>query len=197
MPDHVINEVLLHDVKLNECTRFLIDRDGCLSFDVLVPLPLNLWAGDFNNEHRKAFPGIRGDAAREIWGTEWDAYGSKTVEDTVAGTRIRFQTAWDHPRGWLCALFNTLKCDITASWLCEGARIGHVENYKAQGAWGTPTWESAELADDRAEYLHLSELLYGEQVPDDADEGDFAADMDSDYRRDQPEIRPPEGRGPS
>lgn len=161
MPDHVINEVLLHNVKLNDCRKVLFNGGGCLSFEVLLPLPLNFWGGDVGTRHREAFPGTRLDVAERIWGTKWDAYGVQPSEDTAGGTLVRFQTAWDHPRGWICALFNTLKCDITASWLSEGDCVGHVETYKSQDAWGTPTWDEVELAEDSAQYLHLYRLLHG------------------------------------
>lgn len=164
MPDHVINEVLLHNVNSSQCRQFVLDDKDRLSFEVLLPLPLHLWRGDFDAEVRNAFAGSSMDAAFQFWGTMRDAYGDVKVDDTAEGTLLRFQTAWDHPRGWLCALFNKLNCDITASWLCEGTRVCHVETYKVEGPYDSATWEAAEFAEDSDEYGRLYELLYGEPV---------------------------------
>jgi hypothetical protein len=68
------------------------------------------------------------------------------------------------PRGWLCALFNPLKCDITATWLCEGTRVCHLETYKVEGPHDSATWETTELGEDSDAYGRLYELLYGEPV---------------------------------
>ncbi|MNU30396.1 hypothetical protein D3C71_188810 [compost metagenome] len=174
MPNHVINEILLHGVKLEDCRQHLLNGEGRVSFAVLLPLPLNFWAGSVGVQHEKAFPGTHLDAATEMWGTKWNAYGDPTAEDTDAGTLIRFQSAWSHPRGWTCALFNTLKCEISVSWLSEGSSDGVSEKYvwDAKGSFG-PSWEHEKIADGSDEHRRLHKLLWGvEEFTDEDDEDD-------------------------
>lgn len=171
MPNHVINEIILHGVKLEDASKHLFDENGRLTFEVLLPLPLHFWAGSVGIEHEKAFPGTHLEAGRGIWGTKWDAYGDPTAEDTEAGVMIRFQSAWNHPRGWVCALFNTFRCDMTASWLSEGGWAAHVERYVAKDKWGEIRWIDEEIADGSPEHRRLHKLLWGveEFVEDEAD----------------------------
>lgn len=161
MPNHVINEIILHDQKLEDVRKHLFNAKGRLSFEVLLPLPLNFWAGSVGREHEEAFPGTHLDAARGTWGSKWDAYGDPEAEETEAGVMIRFQSAWNHPRGWVCALFNTLMCDITASWLSEGGAPAHVEKYVAKNRWGDIDWTDEELDDGSPEHRRLHKLLWG------------------------------------
>lgn len=171
MPDNVMNEVLLHNVKLRDCAKHLFNQKGALSFEVLVPLPIYFWRGGCGSKLREVFVGDAMDAACAMWGTKWDAYGVPFTGDVPDGTLLQFQTAWNPPRGWLCALFNTLGCDITSSWLSESERFVHVETYKQTSVWDTPTWDEAVLGQDSAEYLHLYALLNDGLAPPDEDEG--------------------------
>lgn len=169
MPNHVINEILLHGVKLDDCRKHIFNAEGRISFAVLLPLPLNFWAGSVGREHENAFPGTHLDAARQTWGTKWDAYGGPTAEDTEAGTLIRFQTAWNHPRGWTCAVFNTLKCEITASWFDEGALSAFVERYDPEPASFCigESWKQEEFAEGTSEHRRLHKLLFGVEAFED------------------------------
>jgi hypothetical protein len=174
MPNHVINEVLLRNVKLADCSQYLLDEEGDVSFAVLLPLPLNFWPGGVGIQHEKAFPGTHLDAARITWGTKWDAYGGPTSEDTEEGVVIRFQSAWNHPRGWTCALFNTLKCDIEVKWLSEGGAKGHSESYawnrrnlKTGEAISNATWSQSDIEEGTEEHRYLHKLLWGvEEFPE-------------------------------
>lgn len=172
MPNHVINEVLLHGRTLADCQKHLFNAKGELSFAVLLPLPLNFWPGSAGAAEEKAFPGTHLDAARETWGTKWDAYEVQPVDITDDGIVLRFQTAWDHPRGWVCAVFNTLGCDITASWLSDGGGPGHVEMYRMSGdGWreGHRTWSAAEVEEGSPAHRHLYRLLWdGEEFDGEA-----------------------------
>lgn len=156
MPNHVANRVLLHGQSVEDCRKYLIGRKGVLSFEVLLPLPLNEWPGSVGPQHEKAFPGNHLDSARRIWGTKWDAYGGPTVEQASEGVLLNFQTAWNHPRGWVCAIFNTLLCPITAKWISEGDNTAHIETYEIDKSWG-PQWaQRAATADERREmYIAL------------------------------------------
>ena len=173
MPNHVINEVVLHGVKLEDVRKHILNDEGRVSFEVLLPLPLNFWPGSVGTQHEKAFPGTHLDAARQVWGTKWDAYGEPTAVDTEVGVVIQFQSAWGHPRGWVCALFNTLHIAITASWLSEGGGAGHIERYEWDGKKGFcgPSWEDEEIPDGSPEHRRLHKLLWGVEAFED-EEGD-------------------------
>ena len=162
MPNHVINEVVLHGVSLDDCRKHILNADGKLDFGVLLPLPLHFWRGHVSTKHEKAFAGTQLDAARAIWGTKWGPYGGPTVESVGDDVVIQFQSAWSHPRSWVCALFNTLDCGITASWLSEGGYAGHVETYKpARDDFTGPEWDDVELAESSTEHRRLHKLLWG------------------------------------
>lgn len=165
MPNHVINHVLLHGQTREGCDRYLIGREGVLSFEVLLPLPLNEWPGSVGPQHEKAFPGNHLDSGRRLWGTKWDAYGSPTIEDTQDGVLLKFQSAWSHPRGWVCAIFNTLRCPITAKWMSEGSDAAHVETYVWEGRWGQE-WTQGAL--DEAGHREMHIALWG-CAPEDID----------------------------
>lgn len=172
MPNHVINEITLHGVKLEDVRQHLLNTDGRLSFGVLLPLPLNFWAGSVGKDHEEAFPGTHLDAASQTWGTKWDAYGDPKVEETEGGVFITFQSAWSHPRGWTCALFNTVKCQITAKWLSEGFSSGWVEKYSVEDRHGDVSWLKEEIKEGTDEHRRLHKRLWGveELPPEDADD---------------------------
>ncbi|MCF7645004.1 hypothetical protein KQ944_08015 [Bacillus subtilis] len=172
MPNHVINEVILHGTKLKDVQKHLLDHEGRLSFAVLLPLPLNYWSGSVGQKHEKAFPGTHLNAATTMWGTKWDAYGGTTIQETESGVVIQFQSAWNHPRGWVCALFNTVQCAITASWLSEGGAAAQIEHYKwdCPTMLGQPTWDFETLNDGCAEHRRLHKLLWGVEEFTDVDE---------------------------
>lgn len=176
MPNHVINEIIIHGAKLEAVREHLFDKDGRLSFGVLLPLPINFWAGSVGSEHEKAFPGNHLAAARATWGTKWDAYGNLTADETDSGVVIRFESAWNHPRGWVCALFNTLMCDMTASWISEGG-AARIEKYIAADKHGEMRWTEEKIEDGSPEHRRLHKLLWGveEFAPEDADD-DAASD---------------------
>lgn len=171
MPNHVINEITLHGVKLEDCKQYIFDKAGNVSFAVLLPLPLNYWPGSVGADHEKAFPGTHLDAAREVWGTKWDAYGDPVAEDSESGVVIRFKSAWNHPRGWTCALFNTLNCDITVNWLDEGQTNAHSEIYTSRDKWGDMRWEEGVILAGSDEHRRLHKLLWGvEEFPPEENE---------------------------
>lgn len=161
MPNDVINEVTLHGVGLDRAAPLVLNGEGNLSFAVLLPLPLNFWPSSCSSAHDEAFPGTWLSAARATWGTKWDAYGSPTVEDAQGSTVLTFQSAWNHPRGWVCALFNSLRCEITAKWLSEGGRPATVETYKPDTGVMGDDWRSVELAEEDSEHRRLHKLLWG------------------------------------
>lgn len=169
MPNHVINEIVLHGIPLSEAGPRVLNSEGYIDFSILLPLPLNFWPGSVSQDHEKAFPGTHLDEAREVWGTKWNAYGHdqggkyRSVAERDGCTVLTFQSAWNHPRGWTCALFNTFKCKITASWLSEGGFLGHVEkyDYDALVSFTARAWEGTDLRAGSDEQRRLHKLLWG------------------------------------
>lgn len=162
MPNHVINEIRLHGVPLEKAKALMLDEAQSVDFSILLPLPLNFWPGSVGSQHEKAFPGTHLAAARGTWGTKWNAYGETIITEDGSDTIVSFKTAWSHPRGWTCALFNTLKCRITAKWLSEGGWSAHVEEYDwSQVSTGFGGWTDAEIPEDSDDHRHLHKLLWG------------------------------------
>jgi hypothetical protein len=170
MPNHVINEVTLHGVSLARAAPLVLDRDGNLSFAVLLPLPLNFWASSSSRMHEEAFPGTWLDAARQTWGTKWDAYGSPVAEEIEGSAALTFKSAWNHPRGWTCALFNSLRCEITAKWLSEGGSPATVETYRPDAGPMGDEWRSENIPEGSSEHGRLHKLLWGVEEFGEADE---------------------------
>lgn len=171
MPNHVINEIRLHGVPLEKAKALILGENQSVDFEILVPLPINSWPGSAGSQHEKAFPGTHLADATKMWGTKWNAYGDTIITEDGGDTVVSFQTAWSHPRGWTVALFNTLKCRITAKWLSEGGWPAHVEEYDwSQVETGFGGWTDTEIEDGCADHRHLHKLLWGVEAFE--DEGD-------------------------
>lgn len=178
MPNHVLSEITLKGVRLEDIQAQILNEEGFIDFEILLPLPINHWPGGVSKSHEDAFLGTHLDDARNIWGTKWNAYGQdeggkyQSVVETEEGVVLTFQTAWNHPRGWTCALFNTLKCDIIAKWLSEGGWVAHVEeyNYSALKDLGGEAWKDTELEENCAEHRRLHKLLWGVEEFEDEEE---------------------------
>lgn len=162
MPNHVISEIVLHGVTLDRAGPYLFNRDGNISFSVLLPLPVNFWPGSVGEEHRDAFPGNHLDAARNTWGTKWDAYGDPAARELDGSTILTFQTAWATPRGWICALFNIFNCPITVDWLDEGRENAFREIFTpSKGDILGPGWTTETIESGANRHRHLHKLLWG------------------------------------
>lgn len=171
MPNDVINQIQLHDVSMDRVRPIILNDTGRVDFSILLPLPINFWPGSVGLDHEKAFPGTHLAAARQTWGTKWNAYGDIMIAEEGADTVLCFETAWAPPRGWIVALFNTLKCSITAKWLSEGETNGHIEIYdwsKIETGFGG--WNRAEIEDGSDDHRHLHKLLWGVEEFGDEDE---------------------------
>ncbi len=169
MPNHILSVITLHDTPLSQVTPLIYNDQARIDFEVLLPLPLNIWRGGVSRDHEEAFPSTGLTEARRIWGTKWNAYGEPKAEQVGTDTVITLQTAWSHPRGWTAALFNSLRCRITAEWLDEGSEDGWRETYtpdKCPNLGDDWTKERIASGTDDQKRLHL--LLWGvEEFGDD------------------------------
>lgn len=169
MPNHVVNEIILHGIKLDAARPSILNAEGYIDFSILLPLPLNFWPGGVSIEEEKHFPGNHLDAATKTWSTKWNAYGQDSehyerIVERAGSAVLTFQTAWNTPRGWICAVFQTLKCDISSAWMSEGGS-GGLETY-CWAALEKPferPWKLEKISDEHPEYRRLYALLYGEQ----------------------------------
>lgn len=169
MPNHIVNEIRLHGVHHAEVRAIASSDERVVDFEKLLPLPLNYWPGSVSILHEKAFPGTHLDAATKTWGTKWNAYAlsddslRQDGEDTV----LTFETAWAPPRGWVVAVFSTLKCDITHHWQDEGSEDVHRESYIFTGddSMFFPKWEAEVVDQGSDDHRRLYKLQWGVETP--------------------------------
>ena len=163
MPNHIYNEITLKDVLYADARKVILNKDGDVDFGVLLPLPLNGWPGSAGILHKQEFPSVHLDDARKIWGTKWGPYGDPKLVRHNDGVTITFQTAWTHPRGWVCALFNTFNCDILCEWLDEGYFDGTRETWSkiVDGDMTSPSWKSEKIPEKSPDHRRLHKALHG------------------------------------
>jgi len=134
MPNHVLTEVVFRDVgslMQIDILGKVSSRERRIDFDVLLPIPLNVWRGSVSTKHEKKLAGTALDWCVANWGTKWNAYGInqgyESVERTDDSLTLRFQTAWSPPMGWFVALLNQFRLPFDYTYFDEGAigsRIG-------------------------------------------------------------------------
>jgi hypothetical protein len=173
MPNNVINEVVFQR-PASEHTAILAkvcNAEGKVDFEVLVPMPAQIWRGSVGRIHTDAFgaQNIGLDWARLNWGTKWNAYGHKPVEADADSLTIRFQTAWAPPYPWLVALFNTCG-EFRHNWLDEGRSDSFTGLFSVREHYGD-SWQAEQT--DEVLHRHLHKLLWG--VEEFTDEGDEVA----------------------
>ncbi|OOY15053.1 hypothetical protein BMI85_16015 [Thioclava sp. DLFJ4-1] len=169
MPNHIVNEIRLHSVNHEDVRAIASSEDRVIDFEKLLPLPLNFWLGSAGLDHQRASPGTHLDSARATWGTEWNAYAlnDDSLRQDGGDTVLTFETAWSPPRGWVVAVFNTLKCDITHHWQDEGSDDVHRERYIFTGdnSMFFPKWEREVVDRDSDDYRRLYKLQWGFETP--------------------------------
>lgn len=168
MPDHVINEVIFRGVsteKQKEIISKVCNEKREIDFEILLPIPLNVWRGGVGAVHQKTFPDNALDWCTKNWSTKWGAYGQSEKSIIQEGDALifRFRTAWRAPYGWLLALFHTVKTDFESNHLSEGEEKGKTDSwnwnaYESEG-YGAKGWDSKEC--DESLHRHLHKLLWG------------------------------------
>jgi len=177
MPNNVLNEVIFRGVG-KEAQDSIIEKvvkGDFVDFNVLVPMPLNIWKGDLGTNEEKAFGKKNwNDWSHENWGTKWNAYYGKKSDEFIARTEstltIRFQTAWSPPRPWLAALFNATGLPFEHNWLSEGHRYAHAAKFyfddELQDGDPSPAWTDKENTDKEFNE-RLQILLWGAVIDKD------------------------------
>jgi hypothetical protein len=164
MPNHVINELIFRGVDRTRqaeilallCSKGIAESLYQVDFQVLVPIPKNVWLFNVGQNHEKAFGRVALDWCRRHWGTKWNAYSQKPIEQSDDALILRFETAWRPPYPWLVAVFNTLKCRFEHNWMDEGGP-------SASGLFDWPPdendlrhepWKETEPTDEMKRHLH-------------------------------------------
>ena len=103
MPNHVTNAIEFANQEDFELAKTkLLNGDGYVDFELLVPQPPNVYLGNTSREDEQDFGTFNWyDWNRANWGTKWNAYDSSAEEETRI---IRFDTAWSPPYPILTAL---------------------------------------------------------------------------------------------
>lgn len=181
MPNHCMNEVVFRKPGIERMKIIeALCGDDRVNFEVLVPIPVNVWRGSVGQEHAVLGENAL-DWCRRNWGTKWNAYGHLPIEDTEEMLCFRFLTAWGPPYPWLVAVFNTLKRSFDHNWISEGgyrARRGFF-NWEATKDYHDHPW--GEVCLDATDPLqrHLHKLLWGVEELDDEDCNDKGAAVDT------------------
>lgn len=163
MPNHILNELSI-SAPLSTVAPLVLNDEGCIDFEVLLPLPLNFWNGHVGAEHKKVFPGDGMSWSVANWGTKWNAYGLdaeaehyQPVTENGGRTVLTFKTAWSPPMGWVVALFNKLRLSMDLTSLDEGS--DHAVNDRfawnvGMGPWEDgPQWNRTQAPADETERL--------------------------------------------
>lgn len=172
MPNHVINELVFRDLTSEKKAELLSNL--CVAdqvdFQLLLPVPLNVWQFSCGTRHEKAFQTTGLDWCRLNWGTKWNAYSQQPIEQTDDSLILRFETAWRPPYGWLCAILNRFKIAFEHNWLDEGAERGVAGRFQwVDNVMRAEPW-AEEPADDTL-HRHLHKLHWGvEEFPPEPDE---------------------------
>lgn len=177
MPNHVVNEIIARNIQPSAAEAIkavVLNGEGRIDFELLVPAPKNIWWGSVSSNHEKAFRNTHLDWARENWGTKWNAYGSHDhwSYDGAALT-LTFDTAWSPPYGWLAALFNTFELTFDHNWLDEGAIRGveGVFDFTQMAMFAGNPWSERPASDEMQKHLHFLRWGVEEFPPEDDDVG--------------------------
>ena len=154
MPNHITNELVFKDVDQDTQKRLLekiCNEQGEVDFNVLVPMPLNIWQGNVGRVHERTFQQNGLDWSRKNWGTKWNAYSQK-VTQTDNTLIIQFDTAWKPPYPWLAAVFNFFKVSFEHRWQDEGCTEGYCGRFDSSNN----RWHEEQASDELQ--IHLNTL---------------------------------------
>jgi hypothetical protein len=173
MPNHVTSELIFRGLSEEQAADVLagiVNAEGKVDFNILVPTPLNLWLGNEGSDHERAFGKRLGMTwSRENWGTKWNAYKSREPVFADGVLTVTFDTAWSPPYPWIAAVFNRFKISFEHNWLDEGADwsvSGAFDYPELEKGFGHP-WRETRASRETHERLHT--LKWGVAQFDDED----------------------------
>jgi hypothetical protein len=173
MPNHVLSEIIFRHVNASERRTILTmvrDGKGEINFNILVPMPLNIWMGSVGQNHEKKFKRTALDWCRENWGTKWNAYGFDqgytSIVETDDSLTLTFQTAWSPPYPWIAALFNFTKLSFEHNYVDEGGSTVYTGKFDYSALdgddWRKEAW--AESQSDVETEKRMKRLMWGEEA---------------------------------
>lgn len=169
MSTSIANEIRLHGVHHAKVRAIATSDERVIDFGKLLPLTLNYWPGSSTMLHENSFPGTHLRAACKTWGTKWNAYalGDDSLRQDGDDTVLTFETEGFPPRGWVVAVFNTLKCDITHHWQEDLSDETYRERYifTGDGSTSFPKWEVEEVEKGSDDHRRLYKLQWGVETP--------------------------------
>jgi len=132
MANYVRHRIEFNAESAKQVFSSVLDEEGTIDFNRLVPQPPNIYFGDISGEDEEDFQ-INWDSwRRENWGTKWGAaYGKAFVECGCAV--IEFCTAWTVPYPILAA-FNNLFPDMQFTHTYHD----EMDNFWGHEEWGVP-----------------------------------------------------------
>lgn len=166
MPNHVQNEIIFENINQKKIKEILAKvfnkKENRIDFNILVPQPLNIWKGGVSTTHEEAFPSNSIEWNSENWGTKWNAYGSNILFNKNK-LILKFQTAWNPPRGWVVAIFNYFKVSFKHLWMSEYSDIAYIETYSIDKDFNN-NWACEKANEEQQKYMY--QLLYGNNEND-------------------------------
>lgn len=174
MPNHVVNEVIWTGITPDQRREILanaVNVEGRVDFGILLPIPLNVWMGSISKAHGQTFPDTALDWCTKNWGTKWNAYSQKLIEDEPGRLCLVFETAWSPPYGWLAALLNRFQLPFAHNWHDEGRELGRVGRFwvgaENAGFEAGPQWREEDASGDMQR--HLYRLQWGVETREELD----------------------------
>ena len=117
-----------------------------LTFNVLIPMPANIYRGDFGEKERAIYGKNNWyDWSWDHWGTKWDAFDARVEHECV-----QFTTAWNQPTEWyqaLAAALEPLGITAHADYWNEGGFPGSLGGYDLRDGELIPTEADPEFAE--------------------------------------------------
>lgn len=138
----------------NYCT------DGCLDFDKVIPMPLNVYREPLSMEDRRKYPGDLNwyDWSCNHWGTKWNASAGEVNEMDHS---LIFSTAWAYAEPVVSELARKTGAVIEAVALNEDFNVG----VQWQSLWtdedGEPVSMSGVYNYGTDEFWEAAEELWG------------------------------------
>lgn len=150
MPNHVLNEVVIHyadEAERAAIVAVVAPDVSRIDFNLLLPRPLNIWWGDVSAKHRQAFREPALDWCAANWGTKWNAYAPMSIHAGSGKLTLYFTTAWAPPLRWILALFNWFSTPIDYAYLDEGMSKACSGSFVMTESNG-PEWTEADADDE-------------------------------------------------
>ncbi len=152
MPNHVTNAIeFASQNEFELAIRKLVNNEGNVDFELLVPTPNNVYHGNTSQEDKQDFGQLNWyDWNQANWGTKWNAYES---EVDSALRIIRFDTAWLPPYPIIVALSRHVP-DFT-----------HYHIEEVAESWSKQVWKEGTRVDywknDPSMYEDIFEIVHG------------------------------------